>query len=162
MTYFYKKDGEIFIPEKINPDLAKIANAIIKTTKIGFRFQLKTTSINNALKSGKRDQMLNIMQKCFQTNRSLYNDDMALTGVTVEEVEDNYFDDKDDEFIKAQLRILLDFAAINTVIESRMMSLMSASVEKTLGTPIDKIKFFTNQDVILELDESEFEGELED
>ena len=43
MTYFYKKDGEIFIPEKINPDLVKIANAIIKTTKIGFRFQLKTT-----------------------------------------------------------------------------------------------------------------------
>ena len=155
MTYFYKKDGEIFIPEKINPDLVKIANAIIKTTKIGFRFQLKTTSINNALKSGKRDQMLNIMQKCFKTNRNAYNDDMALTGVTVEEVDDNFFDDKDDEFIKAQLKTLVDFAAINTVIEARMMSLMSASVEKTLGTPINKIKFFTNQDVILEIDEEE-------
>ena len=162
MIYFYQKDGEVFIPEKINPDLVKIANAIIKTTKIGFRFQLKTTSLNNAVKSGKRDQMISIMQKCFATNRSLYNDDMALTGVTVEEVEDNFFDDKDDEFIKAQLKMLIDFAAINTVIEARMMSLMSASVEKTLGTPIDKIKFFTNQDVILELDESEFEGELED
>ena len=162
MTYFYKKDGEIFIPEKINPDLVKIANAIIKTTKIGFRFQMKTTSLNNAIKSGKREQMLSIMQKCFQTNRSLYNDDMALTGVTVEEVEDSYFDDKDDEFIKSNLKMLIDFAAINTVIEARMMSLMSASVEKTLGTPIDKIKFFTNQDVILELDEEAFEGELED
>ena len=162
MTYFYKKDGEIFIPEKINPDLVKIANAIIKTTKIGFRFQMKTTSLNNAIKSGKREQMLSIMQKCFQTNRSLYNDDMALTGVTVEEVEDSYFDDKDDDFIKANLKMLIDFAAINTVIEARMMSLMSASVEKTLGTPIDKIKFFTNQDVILELDEEAFEGELED
>ena len=162
MTYFYKKDGEVFIPEKINPDLAKIANAIIKATKIGFRYQLKTTSINNALKGGKREQMLSIMQKCFNANRSLYNDDMALTGVTVEEIEDTYFDDKDDEFIKAQLRILLDFAAINTVIESRMMGLMSTSVEKTLGTPIDKIKFFTNQDVILELNEEEFEGELLD
>ena len=159
MTYFYKKDGEIFIPEKINPDLVKIANAIIKTTKIGFRFQLKTTSLNNALKSGKRDQMISIMQKCFQTNKSLYNDDMALTGVTVEEVEDNFFADKDDEFIKAQLRTLIDFAAINTVIEARMMSLMSASVEKTLGTPINKIKFFTNQDVILELEEDEEEIE---
>ena len=162
MTYFYKKDGEIFIPEKINPDLVKIANAIIKTTKIGFRFQLKTTSLNNAIKAGKREQMLNIMQKCFATNKSLYNDDMALTGVTVEEVEDSYFDDKDDEFIKTQLKTLIDFAAINTVIEARLMSLMSASVEKTLGTPIDKIKFFTNQDVILELDEEAFEGELED
>jgi hypothetical protein len=162
MTYFYKKDGEIFIPEKINPDLVKIANAIIKTTKIGFRFQLKTTSLNNAIKGGKRDQMISIMQKCFQTNKSLYNDDMALTGVTVEEVEDSFFDDKDDNFIKAQLKTLVDFAAINTVIEARMMSLMSASVEKTLGTPIDKIKFFTNQDVILELDEEAFEGELED
>ena len=162
MTYFYKKDGEIFIPEKINPDLVKIANAIIKTTKIGFRFQLKTTSLNNALKGGKREQMLSIMQKCFATNKSLYDDDMALTGVTVEEVEDAYFDDKDDEFIKAQLKMLIDFAAINTVIEARMMSLMSASVEKTLGTPIDKIKFFTNQDVILELNEEEFEGELLD
>ena len=162
MTYFYKKDGEVFIPEKINPDLVKIANAIIKTTKIGFRFQLKTTSLTNALKGGKREQMLTIMQKCFATNKSLYNDDMALTGVTVEEVEDSFFDDKDDDFIKAQLKMLIDFAAINTVIEARMMSLMSASVEKTLGTPIDKIKFFTNQDVILELNEEEFEGELLD
>ena len=160
MTYFYKKDGEIFIPEKINPDLVKIANAIIKTTKICFRFQLKSTAINNALKGGKREQMMNIMQKCFATNRSLYNDDMALTGVTVEEVEDSFFDDKDDDFIKAQLKTLIDFAAINTVIESRMMNLMSASCEKALGTPINKIKFFTNQDVILELYESEFEGEL--
>ena len=162
MTYFYKKDGEIFIPEKINPDLVKFATAIIKTTKIGFRFQLKTTSINNALKSGKREQMINIMQKCFHTNRNAYNDDMALTGVTVEEVEDNFFDDMDDEFIKAQLKTLVDFAAINTVIEARMMNLLSASCEKVLGTPIDKIKFFTNQEEILELDEEAFEGELED
>lgn len=162
MTYFYKKDGEIFIPEKINPDLVKLANAIIKTTKITFRYQLKSTSIANALKSGKRQQMLSIMAKCFQTNGRIYNDDMALTGVTVEEVEDSFFDDKDDDFIKAQLKVLLDFAAINTVIESNLMSMLSASCEKVLGTPIDKIKFFTNQDVILELDEEAFEGELEE
>lgn len=162
MTYFYKKDGEVFIPEKINPDLVKLANAVIKATKTGFRLQLKSTSLTNALKAGKREQMLSIMQKCFNTNKRIYDDDMALTGVKVEEVEDNFFDDKDDEFIKAQLKILIDFAAINTVIESRMMSLLSASCEKTLGTPIDKIKFFTNQEEILELDESDFEGELEE
>lgn len=159
MTYFYKKDGEIFIPEKINPDLVKLANAIIKTTKIGFRFQLKSTAINNALKGGKREQMLNIIQKCFQNNKSLYNDDMALTGVTVEEVEDSYFDDKDNDFIKAQLKVLLDFAAINTVIESNLMGMLSASCDKVLGTPINKIKFFTNQDVILEIEEDEEETE---
>lgn len=155
MTYFYKKDGEVFVPEKINPDLVKLANAVIKACKISFRYQLKSTSISNALKAGKREQMLNIMQKCFQNNKKLYNDDMALTGVTVEEVEDSFFDDKDDDFIKAQLKVLMDFAAINTVVESRMMSLLSASCEKTLGTPLNKIKFFTNQDVILELDEEE-------
>ena len=159
MTYFYKKDGEIFIPEKINPDLVKLANAIIKTTKIGFRFQLKSTAINNALKGGKREQMLNIIQKCFQNNKSLYNDDMALTGVTVEEVEDSYFDDKDNDFIKVQLKVLLDFAAINTVIESNLMGMLSASCDKVLGTPINKIKFFTNQDVILEIEEDEEETE---
>lgn len=159
MTYFYKKDGEVFIPEKINPDLVKLANAVIKATKTGFRFQLKSTSLSNALKAGKREQMLNIMQKCFNANRKLYNDDMALTGVTVEEVEDSFFDDKDDDFIKAQLKVLIDFAAINTVVESRMMSLLSASCEKALGVPLNKIKFFTNQDVILELDEDEEETE---
>ena len=81
--------------------------------------------------------------------------DMALAGVTVEEVEDNYFDDKDDEFLKAQLKNLYSFAVINTVIENKLMSLLSSSCEKVLGTPINKIKFFTNQDVILELDEEE-------
>ena len=145
--------------KKINPDLVKLANAVIKATKTGFRFQLKSTSLSNALKAGKREQMLNIMQKCFNANRKLYNDDMALTGVTVEEVEDSFFDDKDDDFIKAQLKVLIDFAAINTVVESRMMSLLSASCEKALGVPLNKIKFFTNQDVILELDEDEEETE---
>lgn len=157
MTYFYKKDGEIFIPESINPDLVKFSTAIIKACKIGFRFQLKSTAITNALKAGKREQMLNIMQKCFNNNKNLYNDDMSLTGVTVEEVADSFFDDKDDEFIKAQLKVLLDFATINTVVESRMMNLLNASCEKVLGTPINKVKFFTNQDVILESPEDEEE-----
>lgn len=150
MTYFYKKDGEVFIPEKINPDLVKLATAVVKSCKLSFRFQLKSTSLTNALKAGKREQMLNLMQKCFVNNKNIYDQDMALAGVTVEEVEDSFFDDKDDEFIKAQLKVLVDFAMINTVVESKMMALLSASCEKVLGVPINKIKFFTNQDVILE------------
>lgn len=161
MTYFYKKDGEVFVPEKINPDLVKLATAVVKTCKLTFRYQLKSTSLTNALKAGKREQMLNLMQKCFNTNKRLYDQDMGLTGVTVEEVEDTYFDDKDDEFIKAQLQVLIDFAMINTVVESKAMSLLSASCEKVLGTPINKIKFFTNQDVILEEVEDE-EAETEE
>lgn len=155
MTYFYKKDGEVFIPEKINPDLVKLTSAIVKTCKLSFRFQMKTTSIANALKAGKKEQMVSIMQKCFLKNKKIYDQDMSLAGVTIEEVEDTFFDDKDIDFIKAQLQVLLDFAMINTVIESNMMSLLATSCEKALGTPINKIKFFTNQDVILEEIEEE-------
>ena len=157
MTYFYKKDSDVFVPEKINPDLVKLASAVVKSCKLGFRFQLKTTSLNNAIKAGKREQMISLMQKCFVNNKDLYDQDMALAGVTVEEVEDSFFDDKDDEFIKAQLRVLVDFAMINTVIESDMMALLVSSCEKVLGVPINKIKFFTNQDVILEEEEDEDE-----
>ncbi len=159
MTYFYKKDGEVFIPEKINPDLVKLATAVVKSCKLNFKFQLKSTSLNNALKAGKREQMLSLMQKCFLSNKGIYDQDMALAGVTVEEVEDSFFDDKDDDFIKAQLKVLVDFAMINTVVESKMMALLSASCEKVLGVPINKIKFFTNQDVILEEKEDEEEAE---
>ncbi len=161
MAYFYKKDGEIFVPEKINPDLAKLAQAIVKTCKLSFKLQMKTTSLNNAIKAGKKEQMLDLMQKCFDKYRKLYNQDMSLTGVTVEEVDTAYFDDKNEDFIKAQLQILLDFAAINTVIEARMMPLMSGACEKTLGVPLNKIKFFTNQDVILEEPEEDEEAEEE-
>ena len=157
MTYFYKKDGEIFIPERINPDLAKLAFAIVKTCKLSFKLQMKTTSLNNALKAGKKEQMIDIMQKCFDKYRKLYNQDMSLTGVSVEEVDADFFNDKDEEFLKAQLQILLDFATINTVIEARMMPLMSGACEKTLGVPLNKIKFFTNQDVILEEPEDDEE-----
>lgn len=159
MTYFYKKGGEVFVPEKINPDLVKLAFAVVKSCKLNFKFQLKSTSLNNALKAGKREQMLSIMQKCFLNNKNIYDQDMALAGVTVEEVEDSFFDDKDDEFIKNQLKVLVDFAMINTVVESKMMALLGASCEKVLGVPINKIKFFTNQDVILEEAEDEEEAE---
>ena len=159
MTYFYKKDGEVFIPEKINPDLTKLALAIVKSCKLTLKLQLKANAIVNALNKEKREQMLDIIQKCLAKNKKIYDQDMALTGVTVEEVEDSFFDDKDDEFLKAQLKVLYGFAVINTVIESKMMSLLAAACEKTLGTPINKIKFFTNQDVILELDDEDEETE---
>ena len=155
MTYFYKKDGEIFIPEKINPDLVKLATAVVKSCKLSFKYQMKTTSLQNALKAGKRDQLLSLMQKCYEKNMKIYNQDMSLAGVIVDEVEESFFDDKDLDFIKAQVQILMDFAMINTVIESKMMGLLSASCEKVLGTPINKIKFFTNQDVILEEEDDE-------
>lgn len=155
MAYFYKLDGEIFVPEKINPDLVKLANAIVKSCKLNFRLQMKSTSIMNAAKSGKKEQMLSIMQKCFNVNKKIYDQDMALTGVTVCEVEDSFFEDKDVEFFRSQLKVLSDFAVINTVIESNMMRVLSASCEKALGTPIDKIKFFTNQETILELSDEE-------
>lgn len=157
MAYFYKKDGEIFIPEKINPDLVKLCFGIIKTCKLNFKYQMKATSLQNALKAGKDDQMLSLIQKCLQKNKKIYDQDMALTGVTVEEVEDSFFEDKDTDFLKNQMQVLIDFAMINTVIESRMMALLSASCEKVLGTPINKIKFFTNQEEILEIDEEDEE-----
>lgn len=159
MTYFYKKDGEVFIPEKINPDLVKLASAIVKTCKLTFKFQMKTTSLTNALKAGKREQLISLMQKCYEKNKRIYDQDMALAGVTIEEVEDSFFDDKDVDFLKAQVQILIDFAAINSVIESNLMKVLAASCEKALGTPINKIKFFTNQDVILEEAEDEEETE---
>ena len=155
MTYFYKKGGEVFIPEKINPDLVKVAFAVVKSCKLNFKFQLKTTSLVNALKAGKREQMLTLMQKCYKNNKKIYDQDMTLAGVTIEEVEDTFFDDKDDEFIKAQVQVLIDFAMINTVVESRMMGLMSAGCDKALGTPITKLKFCTNQTEILEIHEEE-------
>lgn len=155
MSYFYVKDGEIFVPEKINPELVKLANAVVKSCHLNFKLQMKTTSLSNAVKSGKADQMLDLMQKCFEKNRKLYNQDMSLTGVSVEEIDAAYFEDKDIEFIKNQISVLIDFAVINTVIESKMMGLLSAACEKALGVPINKIKFFTNQDVILEEVEEE-------
>lgn len=159
MTYFYKKDGEVFIPEKINPDLVKFASTIVKNCKLTLKLQLKTTAINNALKNEKREQMLDVIQKCFAKNKKAYDMDMALTGVTVEEVEETFFDDKDNDFLKAQLHTLYDFAVINTVIDNKLMGLLSATCDKVLGTPINKIKFFTNQTEILEIDEDEEEIE---
>ena len=76
-------------------------------------------------------------------------------GVTVEEVDASFFEDKDVDFLKDQVQILLDFAMINTVIESNLMNVLASSCEKALGVPLNKIKFFTNQEVILEEEEDE-------
>ena len=118
---------------------------------------MKSTSLTNALKAGKEEQLLSLMQKCYEKNKRVYDQDMALAGVTIEEVDDAFFQDKDVDFLKNQVKILVDFAAINTVVESNLMKVLAASCEKALGTPINKIKFFTNQDVILEEAEDEEE-----
>ena len=38
MSYFYTKDGEVFIPEAINPELVKLAKAIIKSSGVSLKF----------------------------------------------------------------------------------------------------------------------------
>ena len=59
--HLYTKDGEIFVPEKINPDLVKICNAVVKTCKLTFKLQMKTPAINNAIKGCKTEKMLEIL-----------------------------------------------------------------------------------------------------
>ena len=155
MSLFYVKDGEVFIPEAINPELIKLAKAIIKTCRLTFKVQMKTTSLNNALKSEKPEQMFDIMQKCMEKNRKLYDSDMALSGAKIDTVDDAFFADKNAEFFKDQLHILIDFAYINCVIEAKMFPLMTAACEKTLGKKISTLKFFTNQTEILSPEEAE-------
>lgn len=153
MSKFYLKDGEPFIPESINPELTRLASSIIKATKISFKYKLKSTSLQNALKGGDTALMKSLMQKCFEKNGALYEKDMELSGVKIGDVDDSFFEDKDDEFFKNQIKILIDFACINTVVESKMMPLMSASCKKILNKNIDELLFFTNQTEILKLGE---------
>ncbi len=153
MSKFYLKDGEPFIPESINPELTRLASSIIKATKISFKFKLKSTSLQNALKGSDVELMKSLMQKCFEKNGALYEKDMELSGVKIGNVDDSFFEDKDDEFFKNQIKVLIDFACINTVVESKMMPLMSASCKKILNKNIDELLFFTNQTEILKLGE---------
>ena len=148
MSCFYVKDGNPWIPESINPELTKLAKAIIKTCRLSFKLQLKTTALTNAMKSDDRDQLFSVMQKCMDKNKKLYNDDMSLSGAKIEEVDDSFFADKDADFFKNQLAILVDFAAINTVIEAKAFPLMSAACQKTLGKELNELLFFSNQEKI--------------
>lgn len=157
MSKFYLKDGEPFIPESINPQLTKLALSIIKATKISFKFKLKSTSLQNALKGGDVELMKSLIQKCFEKNGALYEKDMELSGVKIGDVDDGFFADKDDEFFKNQIKVLIDFACINTVVESKMMPLMGASCKKVFDKNIDELLFFTNQTEILKLSGEEEE-----
>ena len=158
---FYTKDGEIFTPDKINPQLTQLAKAVIKGCHLEFKYKMKSNALVNTQKEGKADKMLDTLQKCLSKNRDIYDQDMTLAGVVVNDVDDAFFADKDVQFYKDQLQILIDFAAINTVVESRMFALMSAACEKTFGKKINEVKFFCNQTEILVIDEED-EEETED
>lgn len=150
---FYTKNGEIYTPDKINPQLVQLAKAIIKTCHLEFKYKMKSNALINTQKEGKVDKMLDTMQKCLAKNRDLYDQDMTLASTVVSDVDDAFFADKDADFYKAQLQILIDFAAINTVVESRMFALMSAACEKTFNKQINELKFFCNQTEILSVEE---------
>ena len=157
MSLFYVKDNEPWVPERINPELAKLARAIVKTCHLSFKLQMKTTALTNALKSDDKEQLFSVMQKCMEKNKKQYNDDMSLSGAVLQEVDDAFFTDKDADFYKNQIAILIDFAAINTVIEARMFPLMSAACQKTLGKELNQLLFFSNQDKIYREETSEEE-----
>lgn len=145
MSLFYVKDGAPFIPEAINPQLVKLAKAIVKTCRLTLKFQMKTTGLNNALKSGDKAQMHSMLQRALEKNKKMYNDEMALSGAAVGEVDDGFFADKDLAFYQNQMQILIDFAYITCVIEGKVFPLMSAACEKTLNKKINELLFFTNQ-----------------
>ena len=159
MSLFYVKDNAPWAPERINPELAKLARAIVKTCHLSFKLQMKTTALTNALKSDDKEQLFAVMQKCMEKNKKQYNDDMSLSGAVLQEVDDAFFADKDVDFFRNQIAILIDFAAINTVIEAKMFPLMSAASQKTLGKELDQLLFFTNQDKIYTEEESGEETE---
>ncbi len=157
MALFYVKNDAPFIPEQINPQLSKLAKAIVKTCRLSFKHQLKTTGINNAMKSGNPAQMHDILQKVLEKNRKLYDEEMTLSGAKVGEVDDAFFADKDADFYKNQMLVLIDFAYISCVIEARVFPLMTAACEKTLGKPISELLFFTNQNEGEEAEEADAE-----
>jgi len=162
MSIFFVKDGEPFIPEAINPDLAKLAKSIVKTCRLSLKLQMRTNGLNSALKSGDIGQMKSTMLKCIEKNKVGYNADMSLTGVKALEIDDSFFDDKGEDFYKQILAVLIDMAAIRTVVDAKMGPLMSAACEKVLNVQLNKIKFFVNQDKILGEEEAEEEAAEEE
>lgn len=155
MSLYFTKNGEPFVPESINPDLVKLSLGIIKVCHLKVKYQMRTSSLLSVLKTADSRQMRDTVFKCIEKNKSAYNQDMSLTGVKIAEVDDAFFADKDDEFFKATLKLLVDFAAINTVVGSNFLSLLGVMCEKQTGTPINKTLFFTNQTDILDDEEIE-------
>lgn len=155
MSFYFTKDGEPFIPESINPNLVKMSLAIIKACHLKVKYQMKTSALLSVLKTADSQQMRDTAFKCIEKNKTAYNQDMSLTGVKIAEVDDAFFADKDDEFFKATLKLLVDFAAINTVVSAKYLPMLGALCERETGTPINKTLFFTNQTDILDEDEIE-------
>lgn len=145
MSLFYVRDNEPYIPDEIGRELAKLAHAIVKTCRLSFKVQLKTAAINNAIKSGNKEQMHELLQKILEKYKNVYTDYMSLSGAEIKEVDDSFFDGKDVDFYVGQLKILLDFANINCIAESHMMPLLSNACIKTLDKPLDELYFFSNQ-----------------
>ncbi len=145
MSLFYVRDNEPYIPDEIGRELAKLAHAIVKTCRLSFKVQLKTAAINNAIKSGNKEQMHELLQKILEKYKNVYTDYMSLSGAEIKEVDDSFFDDKDADFYVGQLKILLDFANINCIAESHMMPLLSNACIKTLDKQLDELYFFSNQ-----------------
>lgn len=159
MSLFYVRDGEPYIPDEIGRELAKLSHAIVKTCRLSFKVQMKTTAISNALKSGDKEQMYSILQKVLEKYKKVYSDYMSLSGAEIAEVDDSFFADKDAEFYKGQLKILLDLANIHCIAESRMMPLLSGACEKTLDKHLNELFFFSNQGSIRDDDSDDGDDE---
>ena len=146
---FYVKDNAPYIPEAINPQFAITARATIKAAKLDLKLSMRTTSLMTAKKSGKRDKMIDLIQKALTKYNKLYSEIMNMSGAAVGEVDDTFFDDKDEEFLKNQIDVLCDFAAIAVVIDYRLFPAMSAAIQKKFGKSTEELFFFTNQTEII-------------
>lgn len=159
MSCYFTKDGAPFVPENINPELVKICAVIIKNCHLKVKYQMRTSALSSALKGGKSEHMKETALKCIEKNKPAYNQDMSLTGVKIADIDDSFFDDKDDAFFASTLKLLIDFAAINTVVEAGLIQLLAAACEKQTGTPLNKTYFFTNQTEVLDDPDDEEENE---
>ncbi|HHU84740.1 MAG TPA: hypothetical protein GXZ23_06185 [Clostridiales bacterium] len=149
MALFYVKNDEPFIPEAINPEFAITAQATIKAARIGLKLTMKTSSLKNAAKIGKIENMHEIIQKALVKNGEKYSQYMNMTGCVVGEVDDAFFADKDEEFYKNQIAVLCDMAAIDVVIESGLFGALSGSIKHIYNKTTEETFFFTNQTEII-------------
>ena len=152
---FFTMNGEPFVPEAVNPVIAKIATATVlnKKTHCKMRYTLKTQALVKAKKNGDLEEMKSVTLKCIEKNKQIYDMDLSLTGVKIGEVDDSFFDDKDASFYDGILAVLIDLAAVNVLVEAELFPVLKAGVLKTTGVEIEKTKVFTNQTEVLSVQE---------
>ncbi len=116
--------------KNVNEQAYDAIDRAIKIAKIGEKYSFSTTKLNQALNSNDRKFVIDTIILKWKQIKHFANSISFFTGITVNEVENGFYDDKDFDYLYNQLHMIKFEIGLKILIDEEKKELLMKTLKQ--------------------------------